>query len=351
MKPKTKKFLSNFFIGLFSNDQAIEGSKSNPWWVALIIAIFSVIIPVIPLTVAQANSYGSSFVSNYSYRLDTNLTAVTKDLALNNKEFKVNDNKFLDYYVDGALTNLDETADNNPIVFHKNSINQQYELVVYYTQREDKALVDYVTNIDGLRYQLKTTTVVTDSEADTAQLYSPSYLILHKKGLIIALRKEDSVTSVSNGYLSATDWQNFEVGTEIIKSALPEGVTADQVDVNNTEHINAMFKTWKTYFDKAFITQKNYNILMTSLVFLGIYTGLVFILGLLVFVLTRGKNNMFNYLKFIDCQKIVWWAVLSPAILATIFGFIFTNFAQMIFIILVGLRTMWISMKQLRPQY
>ena len=90
---------------------------------------------------------------------------------------------------------------------------------------------------------------------------------------------------------------------------------------------------------------------MTSLLFLGIYVGLVFVMGLLVFVLTRGKNNMFNYLTFIDTQKIVWWACLTPAILAMILGFILTNFAQMMFIVLLGLRVMWISMKQLRPQY
>ena len=89
---------------------------------------------------------------------------------------------------------------------------------------------------------------------------------------------------------------------------------------------------------------------MSSLVFLGVYIVLIFIMGLLIFLLTRGKTNMFNYLKFMDCQKMVWWASLAPAILAVIFGFIFTNFAQMIFIILLGLRVMWMSMKQLRPQ-
>ena len=70
MKPKTKKFLSNFFFGLFSNDHAIEGSKSNPWWVALIIALFAVILPVIPITVSQSRTYGASFLAGYIYRFD-----------------------------------------------------------------------------------------------------------------------------------------------------------------------------------------------------------------------------------------------------------------------------------------
>ena len=90
---------------------------------------------------------------------------------------------------------------------------------------------------------------------------------------------------------------------------------------------------------------------MSTFLFFGIYIALLIIMGLLLWLLTRGKNNVFNYLKFMDTEKMAWWASLAPGILAMIVGFIFNNFAQMAFIILIGLRTMWMAMKQLRPQY
>ena len=137
---------------------------------------------------------------------------------------------------------------------------------------------------------------------------------------------------------------------------LPLITTASKTDLSTMclyqcYRSGASFKNWVDIYNKAFMSQKRYNTWVTSAMFLGIYVGLLFIMGLLLWLLTRGKNNMFNYLKFMDTQKMAWWAALCPGILAMIVGFIFSNFAQMAFIVLLGLRTMWIAMKQLRPQY
>ena len=349
MKPKTKKFLSNFFFGLFSNDHTIEGSKSNPWWVALIIALFSVIIPVIPITVTQAKTYGASFLSGYTYRFDQNIANVTVDLALQDKEFKVED-KLLTYYVGGVKQNIDTTNDGEFIVAHENSSTNQYELLVYYTPRVKKDYTAYIDNLIAVTYKKGTKDRPEDGyEGD---LYSPSIVILGSTGIYTRIFKDDSTSIGADTYTGySTDWKHFPEGSEIIKGALPEGKNAHQVNLKSESDVKEIFNNWKTYYNKSYLTQKTYNVWMTSLLFFGIYVGLVFIMGVLVFVLTRGKNNMFNYLKFIDTQKIVWWSSLSPAILAMIMGFILPNFAQMMFIILLGLRVMWISMKQLRPQY
>ena len=130
MKPKTKQFLSNFFFGLFSNDYAIEGAKTNPWWVCLIIAIFAVILPVLPITISQARTYGASFLSNYTYRFDQNIAEVTVALAKDNKEFKVNAEKELEYYDNGVLQNPNATEDLVPVATHLSQSTNQYELVV-----------------------------------------------------------------------------------------------------------------------------------------------------------------------------------------------------------------------------
>ena len=342
MNPKTKKFLSNFFFGLFSNDHAIEGSKSNPWWVALIILLVSIIIPVIPITVSASRAYGASFLDSYTYRFDQNIATVTKKMILEGKEFTINENHLLAY--NGTITD-----DSQPVATHVNTSTNQYELMVYYTNKPKNEMSAYIQSIDNIKYIINTTSVSTSEENIR---YAPSYVVLYQEGIYTRLNKEDSIEVGPGAFTNyTTDWNNFEVGYQLLKGSLPEGKTATQVDLNNSKDVSSIFNNWKEYYNKVFITQKNYNTLMSSLLFLGIYFALAIVMGLLVFLLTRGKNNMFNYLKFMDCQKIVAWATLSPAILAMIVGFIFANFAQMAFIILMGLRIMWISMKQLRPQY
>ena len=349
MNPKAKKFLSNFFFGLFSNDQAIEGSKSHPWWVGLIIALFAVVIPVVPITVTQAKTYGASFLSGYTYRFDQNIAKATVDLATANKEFKV-ENAELTYLDNNSPVETNLTNDETPVYSHTSASSHQFELMIYYTKREKSDLKTYINNIATTTYAVNTTEK--PGEGYEGSTYAPSFIVLTKSTLYTRINKDDSSDVGSNTYTSySADWKHFKDGTLLITEALPEGKTAAQVDLNKTEDVNAIFTNWKNYYNKSYISQKTYNTWMTSLLFFGIYVALVFVMGLLVFLLTRGKNNMFNYLKFIDTQKIVWWASLSPAILAMIVGFIFSNFAQMMFIILLGMRVMWLSMKQLRPQY
>lgn len=349
MNPKAKKFLSNFFFGLISNDHAIEGAKSHPWWVALIIALFATVIPVIPITVTQAKTYGASFLSSYTYRFDQNIAKATVDLATANKEFKV-ESAQLSYLDNGTQVEVNLENDVNPVYTHVSEKTGQYELAIYFTNREKADLKTFVNTIASKSYVPGSTDIIpVDYEGS---VYAPSFVVLSKTSLYTRLNKDDSNVVGTNAYTTySADWKHFNDGALLIKEALPEGKTATEVNLNNSSDVQVIFNNWKNYYNKSYISQKTYNTWMTSLLFWGIYVALVFVMGLLVFLLTRGKNNMFNYLKLIDTQKIVWWASLAPAILAMIVGFIFSNFAQMMFIILLGMRVMWLSMKQLRPQY
>ena len=357
MKPKVKSFLSNFFLGLFSNDRAIEGSKTNPWWVCLIIALLAVLLPVLPITITQANSKGDDFLSGNVHRFDQNIAALTVDLANANKEFKVDENKNLLYYENNAVVQRDSTAEKSPVAAHISRRNngqvEQYELLIYYADKTKAEIVSYIKEIDAITYKIGTIEATDENYEGTA--YAPSYVVLFKQGIYTRINQEDSTSLGNNTYTAySSDWKYFKTSGgpfELIKNALPEGKSVNEVDLNDTNDVKSIFTNWRGYYKKAYISQRNYNTWMTTVVFYGIYAALVFIMGLLIFLLTRGKANMFNYLKFIDTQKIVWWSCLAPAILAMILGFIIPTFAQMAFIILLGLRTMWMSMKQLRPQY
>ena len=69
--------------------------------------------------------------------------------------------------------------------------------------------------------------------------------------------------------------------------------------------------------------------------------------------MTRGKKtNPFHILTFWQTQKIAYWESLAPGILSLL-GFIpfFSQFAMFFYLFLMGMRTMWMSTRQLRPQY
>ena len=121
-------------------------------------------------------------------------------------------------------------------------------------------------------------------------------------------------------------------------------------DLRNSTYTEGVLNNWKKTFNLTYENRKILNFWATSGIYYGIYLGLTVFMGLLIFLLTRGKKNPYNYLSILTCEKIEAWICFAPAILGMIVGFIFANFAVMAYIMLLGLRTMWLTMKQLRPQ-
>ena len=101
----------------------------------------------------------------------------------------------------------------------------------------------------------------------------------------------------------------------------------------------------------SYLAIKNKSLVVSTFMYWGIYAGLTLFLGLLIFLLTRGKRNFNNYLKWYECLAISGWASFTPGLLGMIMGFILTSYAIMFFILFMGVRIMWLSMKQLSPTY
>ena len=167
------------------------------------------------------------------------------------------------------------------------------------------------------------------------------------------------------------DWKHFASGTEIFKSLLTvdvEGIPATAEEIINDASLmgddglgnylilrnsafdDAVLNNFKTLLNKSYLTYKTRTFWTYTGVFFGIYAALVIFMGLMTFLLTRGKKNPMNYLTYWTTTKIAMWAAFCPGLLAMILGFMIANFATMFFIILYGLRIMWLSMRQLRPQ-
>ena len=110
-----------------------------------------------------------------------------------------------------------------------------------------------------------------------------------------------------------------------------------------------VYKNFKKLMDKSYETLKIKNTALTCLIYFGIFFGASLLMALLMFLLTRGKKNPNNYFSFWLCVKIQARLSFCPGLLTMIIGFFLTSQVPLFMIMLLGLRVMWISMKELRP--
>ena len=361
MKASTKENLGNIFGSLISNEKAINGAKRNPWWAALIMFVIGFVLPVVPLTVNVANSYGASFLANNTYGYESQITEASLDLQVAGYKFEVTDYNHLTATKDGIELASSTYNDLLPLPEGTvvNTVTKEIDFQVYFSYRGYKGENNIKSLVDTLmkdKYISGTATIVDPNEnLEEVTYYRPSFIVLFTEGSYeyVAKGKTTEMAAQQSG-----DWKKTPVGTNLLERVLTvEGYTlptnADEAEtlVRNGAYVSSVLNNWKGVYNEAYQTTKSDALVFQSLLFLGIYALLVLFLGLMIFLLTRGKKIPFIYLNIWVCEKIAMWASLCPGILAMILGFMFANYAVMFFIILVGLRTMWLTMKQLRPAY
>ena len=347
MKARTKEILKDGFGSLVNNASAIRGAKNGPLWLTILFFFFSLILPIVPLFVQQATTKGSSFLNNYSYGLERYVTSIAMDLESQNVEFGIDEEHMLSVSENGTAVDFANYGSANPYAVYKNDVTKQYEFVVYLsdaTINKEKTAVN--TLITTTYYGLGGTEKVTS--ADNA--YIPSYMILFKNGVYVAIYGVDSTKVAAYSYngdfktiaandkclatlLTVKDKEGNDVAPSIISKAYTEGV----------------YKNFKTFLNKSYDTLKIKNTWVTSAIYLGIFFGLNVIMGFLMWLLTRGKNNPNNYYSPWLTEKIQARMALAPALITLVVGFFLTSQTMLIYIITIGMRVMWVSMKELRP--
>ena len=197
-------------------------------------------------------------------------------------------------------------------------------------------------------------------EGYTPTYYRPTFVVLYKDGIYTYLTNAQSFKKITS---VAGDWKHYlnkDVGLveRLVNVEGYDAATLTDKDANgdylllrDEAYTSSVQLEMNKVYNESYITSKNNSFLMYTFVFFGVYLILIVFMGLMIFILTRGKKNPMNYMTFWLSLKIAMWASISPAILALILGFILTNFATMFFILLYGVRVMWLSMRQLRPTY
>ena len=360
MKESTKKWFSDIFVSQVKNERAIEAAKTRPWWVALIMFIVGTFLPVIPLMVTQGNTYGSYFMNQqYKYGFDQDIAEATVKLDKEGYRLEIKDGELLAYNGDKKLVNTwVENKDMTPIASLESFVEKTktVKLNVYYTDRPyskgDATVRKVLTELNAIKYAKGIDTVTAyDSNIHENGSYTPSFILLHKTGAYASIYKSGTSTIAYSTY-SGFDWKKNPNTTNLLKDLLTvDGISiADQV-TTNSGYVKAINKNWSKVFDLAYQNQKVVSFWTISGIFYGLYLLLNIFMGFMMWLLTRGKMNPNRGLKVTTCWWISGWTCVAPGLLALVVGFVYAPAQQVAFIVLLGLRTMWLSMRQLNPKY
>ncbi len=351
---KAKKTLFETLKGLFSNAQVVENGKTHPFWLPLILAILAVVLALTPIMVAAGSASGGSVLSSNTYGFDNAASYVLQDLKNEDYTFTVNEK----HKLEGKKGNIDlgtGTALNDFVVGKYESEkdgNTQLDLVFYYAKLSAKGVSKFITEATKVQYIVGGETEKSEADPDDTKYYTPSFVFMYETGMYISIYKHNSTAAATyTGY--STSWSTTKVGTELVAKLGTVTVKGENVDfaTDPVAYKAGVIKNFKGVLNRLYDEAKTKNFWMTTGIYAGVDTLIIVVYGLLIFLMTRGKRNMFNFMKFHQCLKISMEASFTPGLLALILGFLLTQYAYIFFIVLSGIRVMWLTMKQFKPTY
>ena len=347
MKDRTKEIVRDGFASLVNNAAAIRGAKNGPLWLTILFFVFGILLPVIPLFVSQATTNGSYFLNSYSYGLERYVTSMALDLQSQNVEFGIDEEHLLTVNENGTAVDFANYGSVKPYATYLNEVTKQYDLALYLsdaTTTAEKTVVN--KTISSTYYEVGTVNVTTSTE----NAYMPSYIILFKNGVYVAVVGNNSTKVAAYSYNG--DFKTIKANDKCLETLLKvtdkDGNNVAPSIISN-EYTEGVYKNFKKFLDKSYETLKVKNTWVSSAIYLGIFFGLNIIMGFLMWLLTRGKNNPNNYYTPWLTEKVQARLCLAPALITLIVGFFLTSQTMLIYIVTIGMRVMWTSMKELRP--
>lgn len=323
---------------LFSNNAAVEGARHRPWYFAVLIFFFSMILALVPIFTQTISKQGSDVVSKNTYNMDNLSLRFTEEIKAKNVTLEVS-------YNEATETNvlLDQGTWN--VAFADRTFTYQGVPYAFYAHKSESGIEDlWAFYLGGMSSQTLSEFVKGIQNAISEANWQMPSLIL--------MTETQFVTYVCNPQRGSTigtvvgDYQSSKVGFDL------RSLLSDKAYSNPEEYAAYRAQTWenwKNFYDEVYNHNRLTATWTTTLIMFGINAAIVFFMGLMVFVLTRGKNNPFRIYTFWESIKVGFWAANMPAILTCGLGFLLTNFAQVLFALLIGVRVMWLTMKTLGP--
>ncbi len=331
IKPK-KKFgwanIVNYLRCLWSNQTATQFGLNKKWYIAVIVAVVSVIVSLIPIAVTTGTSKGSSFLnSSYVYNYDEGFYSFLEDAK--EKGYNIT-------FANGEskLTGYTTESSNNYLLYKhetkKSDGSDFIDFQVYYL--DTTSLSDeYVNTI------LNT---ISATKVNSTDGRDASYIIFTTKSFTTRLYKPGAYNAAGGIY---GDYANLSDTHKDLNSLM---VTSESTRLAN---VSSTLTNYKGMVDEIYITTRKTVTWTQTGIIAAVNAGIVLLMGLVVFLLTRGKNNPNRGIKFQQCFNIAYWSTATPALIALVLGFWLSQYQVMLFVMTFGFRIMWLSMKTLSP--
>jgi hypothetical protein len=368
MSKKPIKQPSKFWTGtkevlktLISNDACVD-MKEKPWWSAIIVALLSVAIAVSPYSYYGWKTKGGDVLNGTTYGVKEGLisfdediakkSALSMDVSAANKTLTVTGwetaypQGYFDYtatFEKEVVTTTTDSSSNSTTTYSKTTVTERRFVVYYFASEGDQFKTDY-------------TGILNAADLNGNATYAVSTLFLGTKSFYLVKNPTGATkaTAALYGYYDGFT-KDFSLKDFVKQNAngVAYGVTADQKNAdNNDAYVKSSVATWSDVFTRGYASTVKTNGWIASGIAWAIDVSLIFLMGLMLFLMTRGKSNPYRIYTFWQCQKMGYWAALAPALLALIIGFSWNNsYALFFFLFLYGLRIMWMSMHSLSPSY
>lgn len=347
---------------LISNPACVEGGRHRPWYFAVTMFVLALLISIVPVFVQTFTKNGDSIVSNNRYGIDTITCEFVEDI--NDKGLTIK----IENYDSGKRMNI-VTAKEQWDVLCKNTAEGSTQYTSWGTDTNGNNCwshkyyaSDGSLHIDFQIYLLKESeftnadflntinySKVTDAEGNVKQeKRTSSYLLISEKSAAMYIQNVElgkDVGSIYGNYNYVPD--DFSINS--LNGGIGHAQAAALEPAQAKEYKDNTWSNWKKFFVDFYNDTRLNMTWQTTLLMVGINAGLVLFMGLMIWFLTRGKNNPFRIYTIWESMKISAWASISPAILTCGLSFLITSFTQVFFALFLGIRIMWLSMKTLRP--
>ena len=341
------KTLKLIFQSLFSNAPIME-AKIQPWYIALIIFVVSILLATFPTYTQINNREGSNFLSGNTYSIENALVLFSETLEEGNVDLVVTNRDEADVTI-AELDNqgtawesvFTQTLAAHPTFpFFQYTVNNQVRLRVFYQNGNSDEVTGAFANA------LLALPIGDDNIGSFLLLGNAAvYMYVYNPAALTAN------TATGEGFTTAFSgtYDAIPAGTNLGNFVLTD---VDGNTINTSDlvlYTRVVFDNWLNFFDQSFAYSKSVLLLaQTGLTFV-VNAIMALLMSLVIFIMTRGKNNPNKHFKFSDTMKIGAWALLSPALVTIIAGALFPEFAGTAFVLFVGLRLMWLSSRYLRP--
>jgi len=366
------KNLKLILKSLINNAACVEGGRHRPWFFAVIIALLSLAVAIIPTFVQTFTKSGDQVVSTADYGVQTASQRFIEDINDHNIKLTIeagDSSNILDN--SAAIIKFKELADAGvKNEFHNSAFTKDVNGNVCWSHTNTDGVIDFQAYL-LTEEQYADTNVITsissykviEEEKEVTKKRVGSFLVLSPKYAALYVQKNVSGTLTDIGSIygdyshfdtktSSVSINDFNGGRTTAKLIEEFPITEDKIadsGVRYAEYRSSTWDNWKLFYKTFYQNTRLTTTWQTTLLIAGIDAALILFMGLMIFILTRGKNNPFRIYTFWESQKIAYWTCITPAILTCGLSFLITSFSQIFFALFLGVRVMWLSMKTLRP--